>query len=74
MRGAGGRKAQNRKEIYIHIHKYTYGQFTLLFGRNSHNMVKELYPNLKNKIKIPLMTKIKKSLPVFSKRSPYKPS
>ena len=39
--GGGGREAQEEGAIY------TYGRFTLLYGRNEHNTVKQLSSNLK---------------------------
>ena len=41
----GGRLKRDGIYIYIYIYIYNYDRFTLLYGRNQHNIIKQLLSN-----------------------------
>ena len=43
----GGKEAPEGGDIYIYIYIYTENRSTLLYSRNQHNTVKQLFSNLK---------------------------
>ena len=43
--GGGGREGQEGEDIYMYIYIYTYNWYTVLYGRNQHNFVKQFSSN-----------------------------